>query len=551
MQSLRTSRAARACAVVSAAALAAITLSSCGGDSSSKSKDPSTLVVGIPGTPQGVDLDRQVGPQTWTMAAQVYDLGAEWKRGGYPYEPAGDVDNSKVVDFTYPDVKGGQQDPMLIEKCDLTDGGKTATYHLRHDVKSGYGNEFTSKDVLYRVKRSIANKGIGDFMNHAANAADPAQWTAVDKYTVRITSPTPMPLICEINTNMYWVFIDSTEVEKHATPEDPWANQWVSTHGGGFGAYTIEEWTAGQQVVMKANPNYWGGEPKIKRIIFRVVPEAANRVALLERGDLDLAESLSPENISSLNGKPGVAVAAVRSNQSIYGVMDNTKPPFNDARVRQAINLALPREAIVDNVYRGMAVPWQGVIPSMYPGYDEVHAYDTDLEAAKALLSEAGHKDGFDTTLGYNAGDPVQADVAVAIQSSLKKIGINAQLQQQPPGPYSDLIQSKKASFGLWVDFPIQADLNYAMTLLFKSNQGGNYQNYSNSEVDKILTDCVSKVGDERIACNGKAMPIISKDAPIAWLAEPFFLMGLSSKVEGFGWHTTQYYRVAGMSLAS
>ncbi len=397
-------RVVRAAAATSLALIVMTAAACSSGGGSDGERDVSTLIVGIPGTPQGVDLDRQVGPQTWTMAAQVYDLGAEWKRIPYPFESTGGVDNSKVAGFTYPDVQGGGQDPMLIESCETEDGGRTATYHLRQGVISGYGNEFNSEDVLYRVERAIANQGIGAFMANAANAGELSQWSAVDKYTVRITSETPMPLICDINTNMYWVFLDSTEVKKHATDEDPWANEWVSTHGGGYGAYTIEEWTAGQQVVMKANPDYWGGEPEISRIIFRVVPEAANRVALLERGELHLAEGLAPENIVNLNGKPNVSVAAVRSNQGIYGVMNNTTPPFDDARVRQAVNLALPREAIVDNVYRGMAVPWQGVVPSLYPGYEEVHDYDTDLDAARKLLADAGYADGFETTLATTRG---------------------------------------------------------------------------------------------------------------------------------------------------
>jgi peptide/nickel transport system substrate-binding protein len=530
-----------------------VVLAGCGGAGGStegSSADAGTLVVAIPGTPQGVDIDRQVGPQTWTMAGQVYDLGAEFSRIDYPFPPVAGIDNTSIPGFTYPAVEANEQESQLIERCELTDDGRTGTYHLRKGVTSGYGNEFTAEDVLYRVERSAANKGIGDFLNNAANAGDLSQWKAVDEHTVQITADSPMPLICDINTNMYWVYLDAKEVKKHATAEDPWANEWVSTHGGGFGAYTIEKWAAGQEVVMVANPNYWGGEPEISRIVYRVVPESSNRVALLERGEVHMAEGLAPKDVQYLKDVDGVNAAAVRSNLSIFAVMNNSVPPFDDPRVRQAINLAIPRQDIVDEIYGGLAESWQGVMPSLYPGYQEVDRYTLDLEAAKQLLAEAGHADGFETVLGYNSGDPVQADVAVAMQTTLAEIGIRAELQQQPPGPYADLIQSKKATFGLWTDFPIQADLNYSMTLLYKSGQGGNYQNYSDPRVDEILERCVSTIGQDRLDCNAEAMPIIEEAAPIGWIAEPYFLMGLADSVDGFGWHTTQYYRVATMSLS-
>jgi peptide/nickel transport system substrate-binding protein len=510
-----------------------------------------TLVIAIPGTPQGTDLDRESGPQTWTIAAQVLELGQEWTRIPYPFPPHGGVDNTQIPNTTYPALQQQQITPGLIQSCDTSADGLTVTYNLRHGAMSAYGNEFTSADVLFRVKRALANNAIGAFLLGAANVKDINQWSAVDKYTVKITSTTPMPLVCPINTNEYWVYLDSKEVLKHATTADPWGNEWVPFHGDGFGPYYITKWTPGQEVDLDANPNYWQGVPKIKHIIYKVVPESANRVALLQSGSVQMSEGLAPQDIISLNGKTGVHVNAVRSSLSIYLVMNNKQAPFDNVKVRQAINYAIPRQDIVSKVYLGLANDWQGIMPSLYPGYTNFTTYTYDIAKAKSLMTEAGYPNGFQTVMTYNAGDPVQSNLGVVLQSSLKQIGIDATLQQQPPGPYSDLVQSKKATFGLWLDFPIQPDLNYSMRLLYLTGNAVNYQNYSNPAVDDILQKCVSESGSTRITCNQAAEKIISDDATLGWITEPDYLIGLSDKLSGWGWYTTQYYHVSSMQFGS
>src|ERR1700736_1979682 len=116
------------------------------GGSLAQTKD--TIIIAVPGTPQGVDLDRQSGPQTWTMAAQVIELGAEWKPTTYPYAPTPGADPTKIPGFTYPDFRNQEMLPGIVKNCELNADGKTAVYHLREGVKSAAGNEFTAKDVL-------------------------------------------------------------------------------------------------------------------------------------------------------------------------------------------------------------------------------------------------------------------------------------------------------------------------------------------------------------------------------------------------------------------
>ena len=519
---------------------------------SSSAKASDTIVIAIPGTPQGVDLDFNSGPQTWTMVVQVMGVMMPWARVKYPYPPAGGVDNNKIKGFTYPDFANLRMASTgLLRSCELKNGGKLGVYNIRPGVKSAWGNELTADDILFRVHRANANKAISKFMIDVMNAPNNEQWKKIDKYTVHITSPTPMPLICETNSNNYWGNVpDTVELKKHITKDDPWGNKWMPFHGTYFGPYYITKWVPGQEVRMEANPN-WYQPVAIKKIIYKVVPESSNRVALLQNGSVQLIEGVSPEDIVSLKSKPGVNVAAVRGNQSLWLEMNNLFKPFDNIKVRQAINYAIPRKDIVDQVYRGFAQVWAGVMPSVYPGYKDFKTYSFDLVKAKKLLAEAGYPNGFKDVLAYNAGDPVQANIAILLQSTLKKIGVDVTLSQQPPGPYSDLIQGHKFHMGIWIDFPIQPDINYDLTLANKSKAAVNYQTYFNADVDRILLKCLSVVGAKRIPCNQEAAKIISDTASLGWIAEPYYLSAMSDKIAGFGWDTAQYYRVAELSYTS
>src|SRR5712675_795467 len=438
------------------------------GGSLAQTKD--TIIIAVPGTPQGVDVDRQSGPQTWTMAAQVIESGAEWKPTTYPYAPTPGADPTRIPGFTYPDFRAQQMVPSIVENCDLSADSKTAVYHLRKGVKSAVGNEFTAKDVLWKVERAHQIKAIGTFMQNAANAPDPKQWQEVDDHTVRISSDKPMPLICKILTNLYWYWYDSTEAKKHSTPDDPWATKWASTSLVAFGPYVIRSWEAGNRVVMDANPNYWQGPPKIRHIIYQVVPESASRLALLKEGKVDLIEGVSPDEAVSLAAASNVRVAAVHGNQ---------------------------------------------------------------------------------TTLTYSAGDPVQENIAVLLKSTLSQVGINIDLRKQPVSAHSDLVQSKKADFALWIDYPIQPDPNYSLRLLYLTGNAVNYQNYSDKEVDRLLEEGASIVdSDQRNSFHRSVEERIHEAATLGWIAEPSYVNAMSANLSGWKWFTTQYYKVSEMSFA-
>ena len=509
------------------------------------------LIIAIPGLPSGVDLDRHVSPQTWTMAAQLFESGMEWEMGDYPFESGKAFDPTNLEGYQYPIGYTTQNTtPALFESCEEFEGGQRVVYHIQPGIMSAWGNEFTADDVIWRYNREKELPIIYALVSHLFNT-DTATKTKIDDYTVELTNDVPMPLACPGLTNFYNAWLDSKEVSRHASGDDPHSANWLATNGGGFGAYYVTEWSPGKRVIMEANPNYYKGEPVIGRITYVVVPESAGRLALLQRGEVDIAEGLSPDEINALADNESAAGVAVRGNSQMWLIANNNHEEMTDLRVRQAINYAIPRTEIVDNVYHGMAREWNGVISSVTPGYVESDAYAFDLKKARSLLEEAGKGDGFTLELAFSAGVPEMENMAVLLQDSLGEIGISLDLKKLPVAAHADLVQSRNAQLALWIDSPIQPDSNYVMSLVYSSGDLAlvNYSNYQDDYVDaKLVEGSAIADAEERIEFHKDLQSHIREDAAFGWVVEPYFRIGVSRAITGFRWFTTQYYKVALMS---
>lgn len=512
----------------------------------SYAQDKDTIVIAIPALPQGIDLDHDIAPQTWTMGAQVFDQGMEWEKVPYPYdaETPKEFSPNQIEGFQYPNFKDQKLAPGIIEECSLSEDSKTAVYKIRKGVKSAWGNEFDADDVMWRIERAMANKAIDFFMNTLANTNDLGKWSKVDQYTVEIRSDTPIPIACTMLTNFYFPFYDSDEVKKHATAEDPWGDKWISTNGGGYGAYYVESWEPGRRVVMKANENYWKGAPTIKTIIWLIVPEASSRVALLGQGKVQIAESLAPDDLQSLVGNANAKPVGVRSNQWIFAVMNNTVAPFDNVKVRQAINMLIPRDDIVKGVFHGLATSWSGIMPTIFPGAADLKPFDYNVEEAKKLLAESGADLSKPLSLSFSANDGVQETVAILMQRSMQEAGLKVELRKLPIAAQADLVMSRKGDFSLWLDMAIQPDPSYDIGLMYSTGGATNYANYSNPAVDDVLNKGRVLVGEERIKAHEAVQTVVQQDAPYGWIIEQFFTLGVANSLKGLNWYTCQYYKV-------
>jgi ABC-type transport system substrate-binding protein len=329
------------------------------------------------------------------------------------------------------------------------------------------------------------------------------------------------------------------------TAEDPWARDFISNNAVGFGPYTIEDLTRGQQVVYKAREDYYLGKPAIDRVIYREVPTWATRVALLQGGSVDIAQSLQPLEIATLKTVPGVVVQTVKASPMIYIGLNTKFEPFDKIPVRQAMNHAFPRQLVLETIFQNTASPMTGCMPSFYPGFfgDGVQ-FDYDLDKAKALLAEAGVPDGFSTTLAYNAGDPLQEPMAILYQSSLRQIGIDLGLKKTPAGTYYNEISGRTQPMIISLDNPWTADPGYAMFLSFQSVTYSNFSNYKNARVDELLAEAGATADNaKRVELMTEVQKIIMVEAPRVMIAYPNYTMAKRDTVDGFAYYTSNNLR--------
>ena len=302
------------------------------------------------------------------------------------------------------------------------------------------------------------------------------------------------PLLAHLGAAPSWI-MDSVEAKKHATADDPWAGDWVNHFGSWYGPYYITDWEADQQVVLEANPNYYLGVPPIKKIIYQVVPQSADRIALLKAGRVDLVEGISPTEAAAFDGQPGVRPIAVESNKQFFGFMNDSVEPWSNPLVRQAMNLAVDRATIASTIFGGLATPYGGWLPVTYPGYEEFHTYDYDIQKAKDLLTQAGYPNGFDTELSYSAGAPEEEQVAIALQTALREIGVNLSLKKLTPAAISQMVvggTSTNFVFAFWQDAPFLPDPVFALQLWYASYANAKWFHFGDPTIDAAIKECAN-----------------------------------------------------------
>jgi len=486
-----------------------------------------TLIVAGPRTPESAALDYPATEAVHEMRRNIYERLLSYKMKT-------NKDGIQVEDFNT--LAGG-----LAKSWDVSPDSKTITFHLR-DAKAGNGDSFTADDVMWTFQRGWALKATFYwYMTQMLKIQDfGSAFHKLDAHTVQVTLPNPSPLIARLWVNNDLGIVDSTEAKKHLSKDDPWGDRWLSDHSASFAPYDILTYVKGQQVVYAANENYWRGPPRLKRIIFREMPTSSNRVAALEAGAIDVAEWLLPRELSLLKQVPGVKVWTVYGNYIHRVEMDNAKPPFNDVRVRQAMNYLVPRSEIGKSVYYGTARETKSPVSEIYPGFtDQGFPYSYDPAKAKQLLAAAGHPNGFSTELGYRTGDEIEEQIAVILKTSFAKAGIDLQLEKMPSSTLVDKYTKGEIPMYFLRDMAIVPDAAYVVNLWLNSASMVDYSRFKDPAVDKLINDALTSTDEsKRIAEMKQAQHMIITEAPWVFLFNPGYQLATRSDVKGVSWYT-------------
>lgn len=399
--------------------------------------------------------------------------------------------------------------PDLATWTASTDG-LTYTFHLKHGIRFSNGDPLTAQDVKYSLDRmtswdATGSNGPSPFGSDFSDIVGYDQWfnngkqppasvtglsgiTTPDPYTVviKLTAPQAYFLNEMALPNAY--IVDPAVTEKYGP-------NLYAQHAVGTGPYMLDYWTQNKQMVLVPNPYYKGPQKaQLKKIIFNVNVQAATQFLLFEKGQVDMIfQPDSATYLAALNS-PTLAKDYIRNktNAVWYLAYNVTKAPFNNVKVRQAVNLAIDRNQIL-KLINGRGLVETQLLPPAMPGYDtSMKGYAYDPTQAKKLLQEAGYGNGFSITLAYTSARPFVETVMQNIQAQLAKVGITVNLHNIPEtGTYWPYTADTTNNWDLswtdwWQDYPDPQDFMFNLGSGLSSNETGGWKN---TQFDNLVTE--------------------------------------------------------------
>jgi ABC-type transport system substrate-binding protein len=417
--------------------------------------------------------------------------------------------------------------PGLAEKWEIGDDDRTYTFTLKKGVKFHNGREVTADDVKYSLERATgpalksptaatylyAIEGFKDFTEGKAEELRGVK--VIDPSTVQITIDKPRPYFISCLTFQAAAVVCKEAVKGKGEITE--VSEMVGT-----GPFIADTYTPDQEIVLKANPDYRDGAPKLERIVRPIIKDAATRLNKFKTGELDLTR-IERQDIEGLqNDDKFKDQIKYFPRPSMYYVGFNvTSPPFNDPRIRQAFALAIDKNQIVNETMGGVNEVANAIVPPGLPAHrPDAPAYPFDVERAKKLLAEAGYPGGKGLptlVMSHRDGQPDVKLVAENVVTQLRQnLGVEAKTQMLPWNGYLDRHTKKELPF-----FHMRWGADYLdpenfLSTLLASYGNENKINYKNLRYDALCREADSLVGDDerRWELYKEAEDIVLKDAP-------------------------------------
>ena len=488
-----------------------------------------TAVVLIGNTINSLDIHRPgTNRPSYQVAVNVYDRLVSFaiqklKDGSLAY------DYTKVV-------------PELAESWTVAPDRMSITFRLKKNARFTDGSPVTSEDVRWSFERALALGGFPKTQMGAGGFVDPKQFVAVDPTTFRIDLKMPSKLSLPNLGVPVAVVINSKVARSKATSADPWAAEYLHRNPEGSGAFKVERWDPGQQLVYVRNDAWAGGAlPKVRRVIIREVPAQATRRALIERGDVQLSFQIPNKDAQELATSKKVKVVGSPIDNCLYVACLNINfDPFKDPKVRQAIAAAIPYEQIFKQAAYGRGVPMWGAKSAKASSavWPQPFPTQTDLKKAAELLKQSRFPSGFEVPLSYDLGEADWGEpAALLIQESLGKIGIKVTLDKVPGANWRTLALVEKKlpflleNFGGWLNTPC-----YYFYWAYIKGALFNASNYDDPMVKQLIDETLHMETSDP-AYEPKIRQLIQKafdDLPRIPLWQPTLESAMSPKLNGY-----------------
>lgn len=434
--------------------------------------------------------------------------------------------------------------PGLATEWKVSDDGMTVTLKLREGIKFSDGSPILPSDVIWSLKRAAKpDNGIWGFLVSAIKDVTEADGSIV----ISLSRPDPsiIPALSVFNT----AIMPQKAFEAMPGATDADKAKAFAEHPVGSGPFMLESWERGATMKLVKNPYYWAqGDdgkplPYLDGVTFEVIPDDATRILRMQSGELDGAEFIPYARVAELKGAEGINMQLFPSTKIEYVTL-NVRPqvdgkdnPLSNLKVRQALNYATNKDAIIQIVTQGVGTPMKSFMSSATPlnsGTGPLFPYD--LEKAKSLMAEAGYPDGFSISLLVLAGNQDETGIATALQQMWAAVGVKLNLQQVDNATRTDLYRSGKFSMrlGAWTDDiadPSEITSYFAYSPTIESQHSG----WKSEEVDKLFEASQSERDPAKRAQQyARIQEIANAEGPMVYLYESPYPVALSNKVKGF-----------------
>ena len=319
----------------------------------------------------------------------------------------------------------------VAESWTVSPDGTTYTFKIRPGLKFHSGNPVTAEDAAWSLQRVVIMKKTSSFLLtqlgwNKDNVAGLVKATDPNTLTLTTTAGYAPTLVLNLMTSIVASVVDKKIALSHEKDGDL-GNTWLKTNSAASGAYKLVSWKPNESITLEAFPGFRLGGPKLKRVVMRHLPEPGAQRLALEKGDIDVARGLNPDQLNPLRTNKDIRVEAFPGANNFYAIMNLKHPPFADVRVRRAVKMLVDYQAMANTFLKERFFVHQTFLPMGYFGAVAYNPFKLDVAGAKKLLAEAGFPNGFEVKLSANTNDPFP-QIAQAIQATMALGGIKVNI---------------------------------------------------------------------------------------------------------------------------
>ena len=438
--------------------------------------------------------------------------------------------------------------PKLATEYSSSEDGLIWTFKLREGVKFHDGTDFNAEAVVFNFDRWMDPENpyhqgdfayypflYGGFKGDENHLIEHVKATGDHELEIKLKRKTA-PFLSYLAISMFGI-ASPAAIEQYG--------EKLNENPVGTGPFMFEEWSRNNTITLAKNPEYWmEGKPYLDKVIFQVIPENAARLNALQTGEIDLLDGMNATDTTIVEDSAGLELLKRPSFNIGYMALNTEKEPFNNPLVRQAINMAIDKDKIVDAFYNGLAETATSPLPPSLWGYDDsLEKYEYNVEEAKKLLKEAGFENGFKTKLHTMSNPrpylPEPMKIAEAIQSDLAKVGIEAEIVSMEWATYLEDTKAGAHEMAMYGWTGVMADPdNFLYPNLSQTNATVPAQNiafYKSDEFTALITEARETLDqDKRIELYKQAQQLFQKDAPWVMLAYTTPPLAQMDYVEGY-----------------